>query len=142
MACSDNVVRAGLTPKLKDVPTLVNMLTYNTTYPIISRGRVIDECTTRYEPPCPDFCVEFIHVSPGQYYEVMDVESPSVLLTLSGDGILKQDTIISMPVSYGSSIFQSANTRCTIIAGMDGIQLVRAFTNIFHDDYVYAGIDY
>eukprot|EP00796_Vickermania_ingenoplastis_P013274 gene13274-9116_t len=31
MACSDNVVRAGLTPKWKDVPTLINMLTYSTT---------------------------------------------------------------------------------------------------------------
>ena len=28
MACSDNVVRAGLTPKLRDVPTLCAMLTY------------------------------------------------------------------------------------------------------------------
>ena len=29
MATSDNVVRAGLTPKFKDSATLVNMLTYN-----------------------------------------------------------------------------------------------------------------
>ena len=29
MAASDNVVRAGLTPKFKDVTTLVSMLTYN-----------------------------------------------------------------------------------------------------------------
>lgn len=29
MATSDNVVRAGLTPKFKDSVTLVNMLTYN-----------------------------------------------------------------------------------------------------------------
>jgi mannose-6-phosphate isomerase len=28
MACSDNVVRAGLTPKLKDVDTLCSMLTF------------------------------------------------------------------------------------------------------------------
>ncbi|KAF5193483.1 Mannose-6-phosphate isomerase [Thalictrum thalictroides] len=28
MATSDNVVRAGLTPKLRDVPTLCSMLTY------------------------------------------------------------------------------------------------------------------
>jgi mannose-6-phosphate isomerase len=28
MACSDNVIRAGLTPKHKDVPTLIAMLTY------------------------------------------------------------------------------------------------------------------
>lgn len=32
MALSDNVVRAGLTPKLKDVPTLVNMLHYRYVY--------------------------------------------------------------------------------------------------------------
>ncbi|KAG5470560.1 hypothetical protein LSCM1_01804 [Leishmania martiniquensis] len=31
MACSDNVVRAGLTPKWKDVPTLIRMLKYDTT---------------------------------------------------------------------------------------------------------------
>ncbi|CBH18539.1 phosphomannose isomerase, putative [Trypanosoma equiperdum] len=30
MACSDNVVRAGLTPKWKDVPTLLRMLRYGT----------------------------------------------------------------------------------------------------------------
>lgn len=30
MAASDNVVRAGLTPKHKDVPTLVRMLTWRT----------------------------------------------------------------------------------------------------------------
>ena len=29
MACSDNVVRAGLTPKFKDKKTLCDMLTYN-----------------------------------------------------------------------------------------------------------------
>ncbi len=28
MACSDNVVRLGLTPKYRDVPTLLEMLTY------------------------------------------------------------------------------------------------------------------
>jgi mannose-6-phosphate isomerase class I len=28
MACSDNVVRAGLTPKFKDVAVLCDMLTY------------------------------------------------------------------------------------------------------------------
>lgn len=31
MACSDNVVRAGLTPKWKDVHTLIDMLKYDTT---------------------------------------------------------------------------------------------------------------
>lgn len=33
MACSDNVVRAGLTPKFKDTETLVEMLTYDDNIP-------------------------------------------------------------------------------------------------------------
>ena len=33
MACSDNVVRAGLTPKFKDVATLCDMLTYTYVLP-------------------------------------------------------------------------------------------------------------
>merc|ERR1712038_333673 len=38
MACSDNVVRAGLTPKFKDVPNLVSMLTYSMGGPSIDVG--------------------------------------------------------------------------------------------------------
>lgn len=40
MACSDNVVRAGLTPKHRDIETLVEMLTYDTTCPDINRGKL------------------------------------------------------------------------------------------------------
>lgn len=35
MALSDNVVRAGLTPKFKDIDTLCNMLTYKYSYTIM-----------------------------------------------------------------------------------------------------------
>ncbi len=38
MACSDNVVRAGLTPKFRDVDTLVSMLTYDMTPPAVNTG--------------------------------------------------------------------------------------------------------
>lgn len=41
MARSDNVVRAGLTPKYKDVDTLASMLTYNTMAPVILEGNVV-----------------------------------------------------------------------------------------------------
>ena len=135
MACSDNVVRAGLTPKLKDVHTLVNMLTYKTCMPNIHRGNKIDECTTRYEPPCPDFCVESIFVPPGKVYEMKDVRSPSVILTLEGDASLEQGDVCSLDVSYGSAAFCSASTRCTVIPGPYGVRLTRAFTNVFHDSY-------
>lgn len=55
MACSDNVVRAGLTPKQKDVNIRVDMLTNNMGKPTTTRGLAVDQCTTRYQPPVEEF---------------------------------------------------------------------------------------
>lgn len=65
MACSDNVVRAGLTPKYQDVETLVLMLEYGMV-PAESRkfqGSKVDQFTTFYNPPVPDFAVDMIEVN-------------------------------------------------------------------------------
>lgn len=65
MACSDNVVRAGLTPKLKDVPTLIEILSYNCE-PVSAKKfqpSREDECTEVFRPPVPDFAVAKITVS-------------------------------------------------------------------------------
>ncbi|GKY96199.1 hypothetical protein MPSEU_000579800 [Mayamaea pseudoterrestris] len=132
MACSDNVVRAGLTPKLKDVPTLVNMLTYKTCRPETTFGEAIDSCTTRYIPPVQDFCVEQIVVPANARYEIANVNSPSVLLVIEGDGKLEQERIVSLPVSFGVSTFCSAGTAVTVIAGEYGMTLTRACNNVFY----------
>jgi mannose-6-phosphate isomerase len=132
MACSDNVVRAGLTPKLKDTDTLVPMLTYKCGKPNVSEGQVVDECTVRYCPPVQDFCIEMVSVRPGQVYKLQAVESPAVLLILDGEASLNQSDVCSLDVSFGSAAFFSANTSCTIQAGPYGVHLTRAFTNVYH----------
>lgn len=140
MACSDNVVRAGLTPKLKDVDTLVEMLTYKSGSPDIYYGTCVDDCTIRYEPPVADFCVEVINVAPGDSYELAAVDSPSLILTLAGSANLLQPSVCSMEVAFGSSAFCSANTTATVVAGTDGVTITRAFTNVFHksdDDFAF-----
>lgn len=66
MACSDNVVRAGLTPKFKDVETLCEMLEYNcgskeeNIFPC--RQDPSDSHVTIYDPPVSDFTVSRIKV--------------------------------------------------------------------------------
>lgn len=66
MACSDNVVRAGLTPKLKDVGTLCEMLEYkpgtaeDNIFP--SRQDPNDPFVSIYDPPVQDFSVARIEV--------------------------------------------------------------------------------
>lgn len=66
MACSDNVVRAGLTNKYIDKHTLVEMLDY--TGRPISRTKFVgtedkqDISVTIFRPPVPDFGVTKFNV--------------------------------------------------------------------------------
>lgn len=131
MACSDNVVRAGLTPKLVDVPTLVDMLTYKAGMPTTTTGKQVDRYCVRYQPPVSDFCVESIQVPAGESYTLSTVASPSVILTLDGEAILDQ-TGLTMNVSFGSAAFLSTSTTCKVVAGPYGVQLTRAFSNVYH----------
>ena len=53
MACSDNVVRAGLTPKFRDVETLVNMLDYRSVSPQdlkMQPSKTESDCAILYTP--------------------------------------------------------------------------------------------
>eukprot|EP01084_Bolivina_argentea_P019177 35663_1 len=49
MACSDNVVRAGLTPKLRDTDVLCEMLNYKAQNPVIMNGNKISQYTFQYK---------------------------------------------------------------------------------------------
>lgn len=66
MACSDNTVRAGLTPKYIDVNTLCEMLSYSPApatskiFPCVQDAS--DPCVSLYDPPVPDFTVMRIQV--------------------------------------------------------------------------------
>ncbi|XP_075229900.1 mannose phosphate isomerase isoform X2 [Lycorma delicatula] len=64
MACSDNVVRAGLTPKLKDIDTLCEMLSYicEPADAKLFTGSKEDDYTTVYKPSVPDFALIKIEV--------------------------------------------------------------------------------
>lgn len=75
MACSDNVVRAGLTPKFRDVHTLCEMLDY--TGRQISRTKLkpskVDNSQSGIEeihftPPIYDFAVNVIEVNINSCY--------------------------------------------------------------------------
>lgn len=58
MATSDNVVRAGLTAKLRDTAILCDMLTYAAGMPEILEGEALDATTRRYQPPFDEFQLE------------------------------------------------------------------------------------
>lgn len=92
MACSDNVVRAGLTPKWKDVDTLCSMLTFNSGLPPVQDGRRVDAWCTEYDAPVPEFTLQRIHVNPSASasasgaatYTLPPVPSAAILVVIEG----------------------------------------------------------
>lgn len=98
MARSDNVVRAGLTPKLRDVDTLVSMLTYSQLEHKQRKhyhpGRLLlgekrDANTVVYAPPDPavtEFEMERTVVARGKSYHAGVSSYGSVVLVLQGKG--------------------------------------------------------
>jgi len=84
MATSDNVVRAGLTPKLRDTEVLCSMLTYNQGLPHIYEGDVVDEHTRRYSTPSDEFEVEVLQLAAGESHSLPAKSGASIMLVYEG----------------------------------------------------------
>ena len=65
MANSDNVVRAGLTPKFRDVDVLVDMLTYATGPAEVMAAQAHGANVTKFCPPVPEFEMFVVDVPAG-----------------------------------------------------------------------------
>ncbi|XP_026545553.1 mannose-6-phosphate isomerase [Notechis scutatus] len=134
MACSDNTVRAGLTPKYIDVLTLCEMLNYTPAPagskllpPIPSR---LDPCIFLYDPPIPDFAVMRIEIpSSLNLYLISAIDSASILLTVQGSAVGTSTAAGSeMILRPGTVLFISANESLSLhFNSVEGMVLFRAF---------------
>ena len=101
MASSDNVVRAGFTPKFKDVDTLTSMLTYSyapiseqkmdpTDYPYCKLNAAAfrsGSVCTLYDPPIEEFSVVKSDLnSYGAKVTFEPIEGPSIVICTQGNG--------------------------------------------------------
>lgn len=114
MASSDNVVRAGLTPKWKDVPTLISMLKYNTSGLAQARhARKTGETpsgwqTQYYQPPTtfPDFSLfryEYEHTQ-GDGRVVTELPTIGLGFCLEGEALVNGTKVVAgecFAVPYG-----------------------------------------
>ncbi|MBN1978496.1 MAG: mannose-6-phosphate isomerase, class I [Anaerolineae bacterium] len=87
MANSDNVVRAGLTPKFKDIETLVDILTYEMAPPAIIEGDA-DAAEVVYRTPADEFQVSRLRMQPGQERAESTGGGPQILLVTAGEAII------------------------------------------------------
>jgi mannose-6-phosphate isomerase len=103
MASSDNVVRAGFTPKFKDVDTLTTMLTYSyapiseqkmepTDYPHVRHNAPAYSSSSSsllYNPPIPEFAVVRTALNKTGAKATFDpIDGPSIILCTKGKGTI------------------------------------------------------
>jgi mannose-6-phosphate isomerase len=128
MAASDNVVRAGLTPKLKDVSTLVNMLTYNhgPAHPQILTGEPTGPYSFLYDPPIEEFSVIRISLTKGQVDRNNGCNGPSILIATEGETeIICKGT--HQTARTGAIFFIEAHTAINVECFSPKAELYRAF---------------
>lgn len=81
MANSDNVVRAGLTSKFKDMNILTRILTYEQGRPETIRA---DGPDTLYSPPVPEFRIRRLGIKKGDAIAIRMEHGIQILLVLEG----------------------------------------------------------
>ncbi|CAN1219223.1 Mannose-6-phosphate isomerase 2 [Linum perenne] len=122
MATSDNVVRAGLTPKYRDVPTLCSMLTYKLGFPEILKGFPLTPYITRYLPPFDEFEVDHCFLPKGASTVFPAVEGPSIFVITGGKGAMQA----------GSSSLKDVVTEGDVIFVPAGIQIIVTTASELH----------
>jgi mannose-6-phosphate isomerase len=134
MASSDNVVRAGFTPKFKDVSTLTTMLTYSyapiseqkmdpVDYPYATLNAAAyssNSSNTLYDPPIPEFAVVRTALNRTGAKATFDpIDGPSIVLCTKGKGTIsvgpKKETI-----EEGYVYFVGATAEVIIESETDG----------------------
>lgn len=111
MACSDNVIRAGLTPKFKDVETLLEMLDFS--------GSLAEEkfflpaqiapYAQLFKPPVDDFAV--VQVSVPEKVEAYAIENRkygSIIMVLKGQASATANAQPLAELNEGTVIFVPA----------------------------------
>ncbi len=143
MALSDNVVRAGLTPKFKDKETLERMLSYKCAQVSYCKLSALDAYARLYRPP-PDafseFEVEQIALSANQQYDLIVHPCASIIIITShnvsttgsdnGGKISFRGESMALPAA-GAVFFQAAKEAVRVQTGAaSGAVLFRAHINL------------
>lgn len=122
MACSDNVVRAGLTPKFKDVKVLCEMLDYSmrTSEENKLKGHALCDYIVNYKPSVDEFSVQDINVNSVNLtkgkLEIPAVESGSILIiTECTDGIFFECDGQRLNTKMGFAYFIDSNKTLYLI---------------------------
>ena len=135
MANSDNVIRAGLTPKLRDVPNLVSGLTY-----VASEGTKHQvkptaflppsSSSTLYDPPIPEFSVVKVEIGVSGKDTHPALNGHSLIVVTQGSGSVSTAAGEKvLEVRLGDVFFIGADTSVSFEA-QNGLVMYRALVEV------------
>ena len=144
MASSDNVVRAGFTPKYQDIPTLTIMLTYSnapissqkmapTDYPYVTLNSTAyssSSTSTLYDPPIEEFSVVRTELkAKGAKATFEAIQGPSIFICTSGEGKIEVGNKRE-EMKEGFVFFVGATAECVLESEVEGFTTFRAFCEL------------
>mmetsp|Transcript_672 Transcript_672/g.952 ORF Transcript_672/g.952 Transcript_672/m.952 type:complete len:222 (+) Transcript_672:1116-1781(+) len=136
MACSDNVIRVGLTPKHRDIPLLYEILTYKMEPPpIIKPQKTHFQYCTKFTPPATEFELEMINLPFEKVYYKKSITVPSLLLVIKGEGSVEDDDT-QFKLLPGVSLFISAGCHAKYVSLSDELIVAITHSQISKPDFM------
>ena len=118
MACSDNVIRGGLTPKYVDIVELLKIVDCREVTPQIISAAPQNQSEFTYKTPVKDFALAQIRVEPQQHTE-LNLQSAGILLVMKGE-LKIQEKSAALTLKQGESAFITADSNVEIMSEKGG----------------------
>ena len=118
MACSDNVIRGGLTPKYVDIVELLKIVDCREVTPQIISAAPQNQSEFTYKTPVNDFALAQIRVEPQQHTKV-NLQSAGILLVMQGE-LKIQEKSTALTLKQGESAFITADSHVEIMSEKGG----------------------
>ena len=127
MANSDNVIRAGLTPKHIDVPELTRVLVPEVEVPVLTAHQTAPGIEV-FDTPVPEFCLTRLTLADGTTLKIPGDGGPRVLLCLEGGASVSCGTEPDghVVLCRGESCFLSAADSNVLLTGAGKFFLAEA----------------
>ena len=118
MACSDNVIRGGLTPKYVDIVELLKIVDCREVTPKIISAAPQNQSEFTYKTPVNDFALAQIRVEPEKHTKV-NLQSAGILLVMQGE-LKIQEKSTALTLKQGESAFITADSNLEIMSEKGG----------------------
>jgi mannose-6-phosphate isomerase len=113
MSNSDNVLRAGLTPKHIDIPELMRHTRFEFIKPVVMDGQSADGGLRRFPCPVPDFSIDCLAISDGGTFSYTS-EGPEIWLVMEGDA--SWTGFRTLQTSKGQAVFVLPGEKASMVA--------------------------